>query len=156
STARVADVDPDSPNYLNIIGSISTNIQACDNGTATGHYCGRADELGYDPREHVILIANNAPRSVLAPHNAIDPYATFISAIPPYAVLGHVAFAGASGLEQPLWDPELHRFWITVPGPAGGNPSIARVDPISMMVDKTFTLNCLALTGTASASITGI
>src|SRR5262245_49164840 len=73
STARVADVDPDSPNYLNIIGSISTNIQACDNGTATGHYCGRADELGYDPREHVILIANNAPRSVLAAHNAIDP-----------------------------------------------------------------------------------
>ena len=33
---------------------------------------------------------------------------------------------------------------------------IARVDPISMMVDKTYTLNCLALTGTASASITGI
>ena len=26
STVRVADVDPDSPNYLNIIGSISTTL----------------------------------------------------------------------------------------------------------------------------------
>jgi hypothetical protein len=71
-------------------------------------------------------------------------------------VLGHVTFPGASGLEQPLWDREIHRFWITVPGPTGGSPVIARVDPISMMVDKTYTLNCLALTGTAGANITGI
>ena len=156
STVRVADVDPDSPNYLNIIGSISTAIPACDDGTPTGHYCGRADELGYDPKDHIILIANNAPLSIAAPHGLTTPYATFISADLPYAVLGHVTFPGAGGLEQPLWDREIHRFWITVPGPTGGSPVIARVDPISMMVDKTYTLNCLALTGTASASTTGI
>ncbi len=141
---------------MNILASISTAIPACDDGTATGHYCGRADELGYDPKDHVILIANNAPRSIVAPHNATDPYATFISANAPYAVLGHVIFPGAGGLEQPLWDPELRRFWITVPGPTGGSPMVARVNPISMLVDKTYTLNCLALTGTASASTTGI
>jgi len=156
SMVRVADVDPDSPNYLNIIGSISTSIPACDDGTATGHYCGRADELGYDPKDHVILIANNAPRSIVAPHNPTDPFATFISSIPPYAVLGHVTFPGAGGLEQPLWDRELRRFWITVPGPAGGNPSVARVNPITMMVDKTYTFDCVALTGTASSSTTGV
>jgi len=154
STVRVADVDPDSPNYLNIIGSIDTSTSACDTGTA--HYCGRADELGYDPKDHIILVANNAPLSPAPPHNLVSPYATFISAIPPFQVLGHVTFAGAGGLEQPLWDRELHRFWLTVPGPAGGNSTIARIDPNSMMVDKTYTLNCLALTGTASASITGI
>jgi hypothetical protein len=33
---------------------------------------------------------------------------------------------------------------------------VARIDPVSMMVDKAYTLNCLALTGTAGASITGI
>jgi hypothetical protein len=119
STVRVADVDPDSPNYLNIIGSISTAIPACDHGVA--HYCGRADELGFDPKDHVILVANNAPRSIAAPHGASDPYATFISSTPPYTVLGHLIFAAAGGLEQPLWDRELRRFWITVPGPAGGN-----------------------------------
>ena len=157
STVRVADVDPDSSNYLNIIGSISTAIAVCDNGTATGHYCGRADELGYDPRDHVILIANNAPRTIAAPHNLTNPYATFISAISPYPVLGQITFTGASGLEQPIWDPELHRFWLTVPGTVnGGNPSIARINPVTMMVDKTYTLDCVALTGTASMSITGI
>src|SRR5205823_5180189 len=70
--------------------------------------------------------------------------------------LGHVSFAGAGGLEQPLWDAELHKFWITVPGPTGGHPSIARIDPLTMLVDKTYTLDCLALAGTVSASITGI
>src|SRR5436309_439755 len=59
STVRVADVDPNSPNYLSLIGSISTALPACD--SAAAHYCGRADELGYDPRHHLILIANNAP-----------------------------------------------------------------------------------------------
>ena len=156
STTRVADVDPDSPRYLQIIGNISTAIAACDDGTPTGHYCGRADELGYDPREHVIMIANNAPRSKVPPHLPIDPYATFISAISPYAVLGHLAFKDAGGLEQPLWDAELHRFWITVPGPTGGNPRVDRVNPITMKVDKTYTLNCTVLTGTPSAGITGI
>lgn len=154
SMVQVADVDPDSPNYLHIIGTISTAIPACDDGTQ--HYCGRADELGYDPKDHLILIANNAPRSITAPHGPADPYATFISSTPPYNVLGHITFAGAGGLEQPLWDRELRRFWLTVPGPTGGNPTIARIDPISMHVDKTYTLNCLALTGTASAGITGI
>src|SRR5215831_17066531 len=91
-----------------------------------------------------------------AAHCSIDPYATFISATPPYAVLGTITFKGAGGLEQPLWDPALGKFWITVPGPTGGHPSIARVDPISMMADKTYVLDCLALTGTASAGITGI
>ena len=154
STTQVADVDPDSPNYLNIIGTISTAIPACD--SAVAHYCGRADELGYDPKDHIILIANNAPRSIAAPHAPIDPYATFISSTPPYAVLGHLSFAAAGGLEQPLWDRELRRFWMTVPGPTGGNPRIDRIDPISMHVDKTYTLDCVALTGAASASITGI
>jgi hypothetical protein len=154
STVRVADVDPDSANYLNIIGSIDTSTAECDTGTA--HYCGRADELGYDPKDHIILVANNAPLSPVAPHGPVSPYATFISAIPPYQVLGHVTFAGAGGLEQPLWDRQLHRFWLTVPGGPGGSPQIARIDPISMMVDNAYTLNCQALTGIAGANITGI
>jgi hypothetical protein len=181
STTQVADVNPDSPTYLQILHSISTAIPACD--TATAHYCGRADELGYDPIDHLILIANNAPLSPtkLCPtvanplaHCAVDPYATFISANPPYAVLGHIVFPGAVGLEQPLWDAELRRFWLTVPGgvPAGnpwgvpaGNPLIARIDPKTMTAEpiespskkaKSIPLDCVKLTGVASASTTGI
>ena len=55
STVRVADVDPDSANYLNIIGSIDTSTAECDTGTT--HYCGRADELGYDPKDHIIPVS---------------------------------------------------------------------------------------------------
>jgi len=159
STVRVADVDPSSPNYLSLIGSASTAIAACD--SAAAHYCGRADELGLDPRHHLILIANNAPLSTAAPHAPIDPYATFISADPPFAVLGHISFAGAGGLEQPLWDPEIRRFLLTVPGKIVGGvvvtrPSVAVIDPISMTVEKSFVLDCQTLAGTTSVSTTGI
>jgi len=184
SITQVADVNPDSPTYLESLSPpISTAIPACDGGTPTSHYCGRADELGYDPIDHLILIANNAPLSptkicptMTSPmaHCPVDPYATFISANPPYAVLGHVVFVGATGLEQPLWDPELRRFWLTVPGgvPAGnpwgvpaGNPMIARIDPKTMKAEpieppnkkaKSIPLDCVALTGAASVSTTGI
>jgi hypothetical protein len=170
STVQVADVDPDSPTYLTILKTVSTATAVCDTATppgagAVGHWCGRADELGYDPKDHIILIANNAPLwptklcpTVASPmaHCAVDPYATFISARPPYAVLGTITFAGAGGLEQPLWDAALGRFWITVPGPTGGNPAVARVNPITMKADKTYVLDCLSLTGVASNSITGV
>ncbi len=156
STVRVANVDPTSVDYLKIIGSISTAIPACDTGAT--HYCGRADELGYDPKDRIILAANNAPLSPTAPHGPIDPYATFISAVAPYPVLGHIAFSGAGGLEQPLWDPEIHRFFLTVPGNAttGKFPSIAVINATSMQVEKSYTINCQALTGTPAFNTTGI
>jgi hypothetical protein len=161
STVQVADVDPDSPNYLKIIGSVSTAAAGCDGGTATTHYCGRADEIGYDPVHHVILIANPSPLSVAAGHAGIDPYATLISAKPPYAVLGQISFAGAGGLEQPLWNPELRRFFLTVPGVVAGGAvvkpaAIAVINTETRSVEKTYELDCHALNGTVGASITGI
>jgi len=173
STVQVADVDPDSPTYLMILKSVNTANATCDTNTppgnpasTTGHWCGRADELGYDPKDHLILVANNAPLSPAkicptptnpAAHCAVAPYATLIDART-YGVLGQITFTGAGGLEQPLWDAALRRFWITVPGPAGGSPMIARIDPtkLPLTVDKSIVLDCQALTGTASASITGI
>src|SRR5262249_3151741 len=160
STVQVADRDPNSPNYLHILQSISTAIPACDAPHA--HYCGRADELGYDPKHHIILIANNAPLSVDAGHAPIDPYATFISADSPYSVLGYITFAGAGGLEQPLWDAEIGRFLLTVPGKLGSGgvvltpASIAVIHPTRMVVEKSYSLDCQALTGTTSVSTTGI
>jgi hypothetical protein len=173
STVQVADVDPDSPTYLMILKSVSTANDTCDTNTppgnpasTTGHWCGRADELGYDPKDHLVLVANNAPLSPTkicptptnpAAHCAVAPYATLIDART-NAVLGQITFTGAGGLEQPLWDAALRRFWITVPGPAGGNPMIARIDPtkLPLTIDQSIVLDCKALTGNASASITGI
>jgi hypothetical protein len=164
SLAQVADVDPNSATYLKILqpGGISTAIPACDGGTATTHYCGRADELGYDPKDKVIIIANNAPLSKTAPHGPIDPFATFIDA-KTLTVKGHVSFPGAGGLEQPLWNAEKQRFLITVPGALNTTgtavvlpASIQVINPITMLSEKTYTIDCNAIAGTLSASITGI
>src|SRR5439155_6381098 len=162
STAQVADIDRHSPRYLQIIQSVSTAIPSCDTGAT--HYCGRADELGYDPKDRIILVANNAPLSPAAPvppaaaHAPVDPYATFMSAVPPYPVLGHIVFAGAGGLEQPLWDSEIHRFFLTVPGNAttGKLPSVAVINATSMQVEKSYSLDCQALTGIPAFGTTGI
>jgi hypothetical protein len=164
STVRVADVNPESPTYLQIIASINTAVEECDDGTL--HYCGRADEIGYDPEHHIILIAIPTPLTLAAPHAAsVGAYAMFISApgytlsaVPPYTVLGHHHFHGAGGLEQPLWDPELHRFLLTVPNDTalGNVPAIAVINDSTRTVERTYTLDCHALNGTAGGAITGI
>src|SRR5207244_9187252 len=92
STVQVVDLNVDPPS---IIRSISTG----------GSTDGRADEIGYDPLERIILVANNA---------AVPRFATFISA-DTYAVLGKLQFQDASGLEQPVWDSQLHRFLLALP-----------------------------------------
>ena len=91
----------------------------------------------------MILIANNQPFSATPtnPPTRGNPYATFINA-DNYEVLGHVTIEGATGLEQPLWVPEQHRFFITVPGyrnnggSNGGFGELLVIDPKSMRVEK--------------------
>jgi len=87
---------------------------------------GRADELGYDPVERVILIANDA---------STPPRLTFVS-VDTFQVLGQVKLPDATGLEQPVWDQQLHRFLVTVPS----SPAyVAVVDPRSMRLEKKHT-----------------
>lgn len=171
-TLQVADVNPDSATFTQILKSINlaitdpTSLSFCDNGTANGHWCGRADEIGYDTRHHIILIATPGPLSpthvdpILCAgfahnHCPAEPYATLVSADPPYSILKTFSFSNAGGLEQPLWDPGLNRLWITVPGTATQGPRIVRIDAAKRTIDKTITLDCVGLGGSGS-SITGI
>jgi hypothetical protein len=139
STVKVADVAPESPTYLKIVQSISTAIPEC------GTHCDRADEIAYDPADHLVLVANNQPLTATptTPRTVANPYATFINA-DTYQVVGHVTFEGATGLEQPLWVPEQRRFFISVPGyrNSGGSNSgfgeLAVIDPKTMKVEKSF------------------
>jgi hypothetical protein len=84
---------------------------------------GRADELAYDPFEREILIASDA---------AHPPKVTFVSA-DTYSVLGKIDFPDATGMEQPVWDTQLHRFLVTVPSTPG---YVAVIDPIKRRLTK--------------------
>jgi hypothetical protein len=86
----------------------------------------RADELGYDPDDHIILIGND---------RETPPYLTAISA-DTYRVLARIPFNEASGMEQPIWNEQLHRFFINVPTARGAE--LAAVDPKTLTVAATY------------------
>lgn len=86
----------------------------------------RADELAYDPRDHLVLIANDADD---------PPFLTFISTAS-RKVVGKIMYPNATnGLEQPVWDPASGMFYQNVPA-TKQNPGgeVSRIDPRTMKV----------------------
>src|SRR5439155_19050175 len=86
----------------------------------------RADELAYDPDDRLILIGNDRDPV---------PYVTVISA-DTYRVVGTIPFKEGTGLEQPVWDHQLHRFLVNVPTARGAE--LAVVDPKTMAVTAAY------------------
>ena len=161
STLRVADVDPAhiSPlTYLTIVKSISTVNPECDDGT--NHFCNRADELGWDLADHLILVNNDRPQSTMAVmgvHPNVTPYGTWVSTAT-LAVVGQVLYPGAGGAEQPVWDPAIRRFLVTLPGVSSpfSQATIAVIKPGASTVEKYYKLgditgipNCSSANGLA-------
>jgi hypothetical protein len=148
STVRVVDVD-----RRQIVASVSTAIPACDGGTETTHYCGRTNEIGYDPEHHIVLVSNPSPLTLTAPHVMGDPYATFISARPPYQVLGRVTFPAAGNSEGHVWVPELGRFLLPVQPSAAtqatrGSMYIAVINPTTRQIEERRVYYCPEIPGT--------
>jgi hypothetical protein len=126
SFVEVIDLDSKS-----IVADISTN------GIA------RADELAYDPRDHIILVANDQDS---------PPFVTFIST-KTRTVLGKLDYPQAvfgtppvnHGLEQPVWNPKTGKFYLSVPGtitsPQG---EVDEIDPRLMTVTRVFPAVCNA------------
>jgi len=122
---------------LSIDTSISTAVAACDGGTATTHFCGRNNEMTWDPQDKIVLVETPNPLSLtycqanpatcataaaISPENTgtLPSYATFISAVAPYPILGRISFTDVEGTtEAPVWDPELKRFLLPVPTCSG-------------------------------------
>src|SRR5438309_10038200 len=88
SSVKIIDLRTDS-----IVKSISTG------GT------NRADEIAYDPKDKLILVANDAET---------HPFATLIDTRS-RAVVGNIPLDDATnGVEQPVWDPQTHLFYISI------------------------------------------
>ncbi len=146
----------DVRNLKQIVATINTSIPACDGGTATTHYCGRTNEITYDPLHDLIFIQNPSPLAVAAPHGAIDTYATFVSARPPYNIVGTISFPNRRGQEAPLWDPGTRRIVTAVSGRqvvTGGvvtelyHQYVATINPRvrPFVVENQFDIDCTAL-----------
>ena len=126
NTLKVADVNPTSPTYLKIIDSIPLSGLTAGVSSCVPATCQRADELAYDPEDHIIMVATDAP-------TAIPPYSTFVNA-DTHKVIGQINYSvqglgTGGGLEQPLWIPKLGRFFQTLPTTSTGFGKIAIVDP---------------------------
>ena len=151
STTWIVDVK-----HMQIIGSVNTSIPACDGGTATTHYCGRANEIAYDSEHKLIFVQNPSPLAVAAPHGAIDTYATFVNARPPYNIVGTVSFPNRRGQEAPVYDKKTHRMLTAVSGRqvvTGGvvtelhHQYVAVINPEvrPFVVEDSFKIDCTAL-----------
>ncbi|HEY7334725.1 MAG TPA: hypothetical protein VH639_07565 [Bryobacteraceae bacterium] len=100
----------------------------------TGGNC-RADELAYDPLDHIVAIANDQDS---------PPFVTFIST-DTQTVLGRYTYPASQvgfGLEQPAWDAKAKRFYISVPASTNSAGSVDVINPITMTVEKSLQTQC--------------
>ena len=112
STVKIVDIKTRS-----IIETISTG----------GHK--RVDEMAYDPRDHLVIVVNNADK---------PPFVTFISS-ETHKVLGKIVLDHASdGAEQPAWDPVTGKVYLTIPVVDGvdANGAVAVIDPKTLKLEK--------------------
>lgn len=105
STVKAVDV-----RTKKVIASVSTGGQK------------RADELTYDPRDHLIIAVNNADD---------PPFVTFISTRM-HKVVGRLVLKRASdGAEQPVWNPASGLVYLSIPSLDGNKArgAVAVIDP---------------------------
>jgi hypothetical protein len=98
----------------------------------------RADEMCFDPRHRLVMVANNAD---------IPPFASLIST-DTYSVVKKIPFDGTNGApksnngaEQCQWSHQTGKFYISIPGIAGqptGTGGVAVIDPVTQKVENTF------------------
>jgi len=125
SRVQVIDLNLNPPQIVRTITTRGTN---------------RADELAYDPVDHLIMIGNDREQ---------PPFETVISA-DDYTIRGEIDFRDATGLEQPLWDAQLHRFLLNVPNRLdGGGARVAVVNPTTLSVDANYPVATCSGTGLA-------
>lgn len=118
STVKVVDLTSNS-----IVATISTD----------GKF--RADEMAYDPKDNVVLVANNADD---------PPFGTLIS-VSSRSVLKRITFTDSTnGAEQPQYDPVTGKFYISVPATnASPGGEIDVIDPVSQSIVARYSVpNC--------------
>lgn len=140
--SRVWVLDPNTkepvPAPAGATNPIST-ISKSNDPTRQSNPRNRADELCFDPADHLVMVANNADS---------PPFASIIST-DTFQVVKQIFFDGKSdgapnsnnGAEQCQWSSRTGKFYISIPGIAGhpdGEGGVAVIDPTTKTVVDTF------------------
>ena len=118
----------------------------------------RVDEMAFDPRDHLLLAANNAAAPPFATlvdtqSRAIVTKITFDGTNPD----GHHAPNATNGIEQAVWDPSHGgRFFISIPELNGGGPGGVAMLDISGNVTHVYDFGSASLGGFAKCSPAGL
>jgi hypothetical protein len=125
------------------IAVIDTNTNSVSHVIATGGTA-RADEIAYDPDDHLILIANDRDT---------PPFVSFISTST-YSVVKMISYDGVAGpkstggIEQPVWDGPASKFYIAIPATAANaNGEIDELDPQTLSVTRSIPSACKGPSG---------
>ncbi len=104
----------------------------------------RANEMSYDPRDHIMLVSNEADS---------PPFITLISTRPGSEhILARITFATATnGVQASIYNPADGLFYVNVPqiGPDPTNGEVAVIDPRTATLVKTFPVSDCQAVGMA-------
>ena len=117
STVKVVDVKSRS-----IVASIPTGGRK------------RVDEMGFDPRDHLVIVVNNADK---------PPFVSFISSRT-RKISGKLLLRRATGgAEQPVWDPATGLVYLSIPvvDHAAAEGAVAVIDPRTRRLEKLFAVH---------------
>ena len=113
STMKVVDLFSQK-----VVATISTALDGQSAADAK-----RADETAYDPKDQILVVANNA---------ATPPFITMISTQPnDRRVLGHIVYSDAAGVEASVYNPATGLFYVnlTQVGTDPNSGAVSVVDP---------------------------
>jgi DNA-binding beta-propeller fold protein YncE len=127
----------DAKSKMRVVDLATSKIVASISTGGKGY--NRVDEVGYDPKDQVMLVAND---------NDTPPFLTFIS-VPGRKVIGKIPMPQATGgLEQPAYNPADGSFYQSVPMTTA-NPTgeVDRIDPVTMKITKVYPIRGCQPTG---------
>jgi hypothetical protein len=152
---KSGNYDGDGPNGLVVSGdqifagdgNSSVRVYSSQTGRfikriATGGHL-RADEMMYDARDQVVVVANGSERD-FSKKNA--PFLSFISTKPGKSfdqIIKKLLFPHADALEQPMWNSFDGKLYVTIPASDQNTTGeVDVIDPTTLKITPIATPNC--------------
>ena len=130
----------------------SVSFTAAVSSLNTGGGNLRADELAFDPRDRLILAINNANTPPFGTLINVSTSCVLSAPKTIFFTTGNGVNA-TNGAEQPVWDPNTQRFYVSIPeinGPGDGtgpNGGVARINPLTGVIETVYPVNFMQPAG---------